>query len=122
MSTVCASTVLAASRGASSAVKAVPGDVSIEGDYWALIVGINEYQGAPKLRTTVADASGIRQVLVERYGFKPERIKMLLNAEATRSRIEGAFIKMAREATPSDSVLIYYAGHGQNSDDNQLAW
>ena len=122
ISIVCPPTAPGASRGASPAVKASPGDVSIEGNYWALIVGINEYQGAPKLRTAVADANGIRQVLVERYGFKPERIKMLLNAEATRNHIEGAFIKMAREAAPTDSVLIYYAGHGQNSEDNQLAW
>lgn len=29
---------------------------------------------------------------------------------------------MSRLAAPVDSVLIYYAGHGQYSDDNQLAW
>ncbi len=109
-------------RGASPVLKSVPGEVAIEGQYWALIVGINDYSGAPKLRTAVADATGIRQVLADRYGFKPERIKMLLNADATRSRIEGAFVKLARETGPSDSVLIYYAGHGQYSDDNQLAW
>ncbi|HEY6085846.1 MAG TPA: caspase family protein, partial [Nitrospira sp.] len=113
---------IAASRGASPAVKAVAGEVALEGDYWALIIGINDYQSAPKLRTAVADAQGMRQVLVERYGFKPEKIRVLLNGDATRSRIEGAFVKMAREASPSDSVLVYYAGHGQNSDDNQLAW
>ncbi len=111
-----------AARGASPVLKAVPGEVSIEGQYWALIVGINEYSGAPRLHTAVADAMGIRDVLVERYGFKPERIRMLLNADATRSRIEGAFVKLAREAGAADSVLIYYAGHGQYSDDNQLAW
>lgn len=109
-------------RGASPAVKSVPGEVQIQGEYWALIVGINEYQGPPKLKTAVADAMGIRNVLVERYGFKPDHVKLLLNAEATRSRIEGAFIRLAREAAPSDSVMIYYAGHGQNSEDNQLAW
>ncbi len=109
-------------RGASPAVKSVPGEVQIQGEYWALIVGINEYQGPPKLKTAVADATGIRNVLVERYGFKPDHVKLLLNAEATRSRIEGAFIRLAREAAPSDSVMIYYAGHGQNSEDNQLAW
>ena len=33
----------------------------------------------------MADAMGIRDVLVERYGFKPERIRMLLNADATEA-------------------------------------
>jgi hypothetical protein len=83
-------------RGASPALKAIPGEVAIEGQYWALIVGIDDYSGAPPLHTAVADATGIRQVLVDRYGFKPERVRMLLNADATRSRIEGAFVKLAR--------------------------
>ena len=109
-------------RGASPVLKAGPGEVAIEGEYWAFVVGINDYRGAPPLRTAVADAKGIRDVLVERYGFKPDHIRMLIDGEATRSRIEGGFVKLAKEAGPSDSVLIYYAGHGQYSDDNQLAW
>jgi hypothetical protein len=109
-------------RGSSPVIKAVPGEVPIQGQYRALIIGINEYQGPPKLKTAVADATGIRDVLVERYGFKTENIKLLLNAEATRSRIEGALFRLAREAGPQDSVMVYYAGHGQYSDDNQLAW
>jgi uncharacterized caspase-like protein len=87
-----------------------------------LIIGINDYQGPPKLKTAVADATGIRDVLIDRYGFKAENIKLLLNAEATRSRIEGALFRLAREAGSQDSVMVYYAGHGQYSDDNQLAW
>jgi hypothetical protein len=109
-------------RGSSPVIKAVPGEVPIQGQYRALIIGINDYQGPPKLKTAVADATGIRDVLVDRYGFKTENIKLLLNAEATRSRIEGALFRLAREAGPQDSVMVYYAGHGQYSDDNQLAW
>jgi len=122
LSPVFTNIVLAASRGASPAVKALPGEVTLEGEYWALVIGIDEYQGAPKLKTAVSDATGIRQVLIDRYGFKSERIRFLVNGEATRSRIEGAFVKLAKEAGPNDSVLVYYAGHGQYSDDNQLAW
>ncbi len=85
-------------RGASPVLKAIPGEVAIEGEYWAFVVGINDYHGAPPLRTAVADAKGIREVLVERYGFKPDHIKMLIDGEATRSRIEGGFVKLAREA------------------------
>ena len=109
-------------RGAGPVIKAIPGEVPIQGQYRALIIGINDYQGPPKLKTAVADATGIRDVLVDRYGFKTENIKLLLNAEATRSRIEGALFRLAREAGPQDSVMVYYAGHGQYSDDNQLAW
>lgn len=109
-------------RGASPALKTPVSQVPIQGDYWALIIGINDYQGPAKLKTAVADATGLRDVLVDRYGFKPDHVKLLLNEQATRTHIEGAFIRLAREAAPSDSVLIYYAGHGQYSDDNQLAW
>ena len=104
------------------AVKPAGGDVTIQGDYWALIIGINHYQSAPKLKTAVSDATGIRDVLLNRYGFKADHVKVLLDADATRSHIEGAFVRMARQANAEDSVLIYYAGHGQYSDDNQLAW
>ena len=77
-------------RGAApAAVKPVGGEVTIQGDYWALIIGINNYQSAPKLKTAVSDATGIRDVLLDRYGFKADHVKVLLDADATRSHIEG---------------------------------
>lgn len=64
--------------------------VTLQGEYRALLIGIDDYEAMPKLTAAVNDVTALRQVLIERYGFKPEHIRMLLNKEATRTNIENA--------------------------------
>jgi len=82
------------------------------GQYRALLIGINNYQdpGIQKLKTAVADAKSVEEMLSGSYGFK-NSIK-LLDQQATRKAIDQAFRKMIEELTPADSLFIYYAGHG----------
>lgn len=103
-------------------VPAAPGSVPISGDYWALIIGIDQYQHAPKLESAVKDAAGVRDVLVSRYGFKREHVVELFNEQATSAKIQNALYKLGRQAGKDDSVLIYYAGHGQYDEDGRLGW
>ena len=49
------------------------------------------------------------KLLRERYGFQ---IELLLDRKATREAIFRAIRKLASSTKPDDSVLIYYAGHG----------
>ena len=82
------------------------------GEYKALIIGINEYKD-PKisdLKTAVNDANSMAKLLGERYGFND--IKLLLDHEATKGSIFRALRKLVSSTKPDDSVLIYYAGHG----------
>ncbi|MFH1075560.1 MAG: caspase family protein [Pseudomonadota bacterium] len=81
------------------------------GAYRALIIGINDYQDAkiPALKTAVNDAKAMSELLGKRYGFK---VKLLLNQEATKKTIYQALRDLASSTQPDDSVLIYYAGHG----------
>ena len=82
------------------------------GEYKALIIGINEYKD-PKisdLKTAINDATAMAKLLGERYGFSD--IKLLLDHEATRGSIYRALRKLVSSTKPDDSVLIYYAGHG----------
>ena len=102
--------------------KVAPGSVPITGNYWALVIGIDKYKEAPPLDSAVKDATGVRDVLVERYGFKRERVIELLNEQATRTRIEDALYRLGQEAGPEDSILIYYAGHGQYDKEGRLGW
>ena len=100
--------------------ESLPGDVvTLQGEYRALLIGIDDYEAMPKLEAAVNDVAALRQVLIERYGFKPDHIRTLLNKAATRGNIENALLRMSRLAAPTDSVLIYYAGHGQYSEDNE---
>lgn len=78
---------------------------------FALVVGINDYRRLPGLKTAVADARAVAEVLSERYAFAPENVRLLLNAD--RAGILGALADLRRELEPEDRLLIYYAGHGQ---------
>jgi len=102
--------------------KVKAGSLPIEGDYWALLVGIDDYQNAPKLETAVKDVTGVRDVLVTRYGFSLEKITMLMNSSATRTNIEHELYNLSQLTKPDDSILIYYAGHGQYDEDGRLGW
>lgn len=93
--------------------KVAADSLPIAGDYWALIVGINAYKYVPALETAVRDATAVRDVLIERYGFKTEHVTVLLNEQASREGIEEALYRLGKQAGPNDSVFIYYAGHGQ---------
>jgi hypothetical protein len=77
------------------------------GRYYALVIGINDYQTLPHLKTAEGDAQAVASVLRERLGFD---VSLLLNA--TRQQIVGALNRYRRELDPSSNLLIYYAGHG----------
>ncbi|MDA0739780.1 MAG: caspase family protein, partial [Nitrospirae bacterium] len=99
-----------------------PASVPITGEYWALIIGIDDYQQAPNLESAVKDATAVRDVLKNRYGFQQHRIIELFNQQATGSAIQNALYQLGRQAGTDDSVFIYYAGHGQYDDSGRLGW
>jgi hypothetical protein len=82
------------------------------GQYRALLIGINTYEDPTieRLKTAVPDVQEVEQTLVNYYGF--ENTIRLLDQQATRKAIDQTFRKMIEELTPADSLLIYYAGHG----------
>lgn len=82
---------------------------------WAVIVGINDYQNWPKLRYAVNDANGIEEALVQKFGFKRENIRKMLNGEATRQRIMevlGDEFTDGKKIQRDDRVFFFFAGHG----------
>ena len=81
------------------------------GKYKALIIGINDYESSviPDLETPINDATAIAKVLKEKYGFE---VKLLLDQEATREAIYKELRSLAVSRKSNDSVLIYFAGHG----------
>jgi formylglycine-generating enzyme len=77
-------------------------------NYYALVIGNNEYRHLPKLSSAVNDATEVSRVLSGRYGFKA---KLLLNA--TRKDILSTINEFRKKLNEGDSFLIYYAGHGE---------
>jgi len=83
-------------------------DASLDfGSYHALVIGNNDYQSLPKLRTAINDARSMADLLETKYGYE---VELLLNA--TRSEIFKAMYSYRRTLTGRDNLLIYYAGHG----------
>ena len=79
----------------------------------AIIIGINDYSGAPPLRYAVSDAQGIADVLKTRLDFPEENIHLLLDKQATRSSIIEHFMSLTGNGTgPNDRVIFFFAGHG----------
>ena len=80
------------------------------GNFYALIIGINDYHAPlPQLKTPVNDAQAVGKMLQQSYGFK---VQYLLNADANRFNILDALAKYEGTLQPEDNLVIYFAGHG----------
>ena len=79
---------------------------------WALVVGINKYENVRPLNYAVDDASAIKNVLINNYGFPRSNVNVLLNNEATQSNIKKQLNALVRSAKSNDRVVFYFAGHG----------
>ncbi len=109
-------------RGVAVVPQVAAGSLPITGDYWALIIGIDQYQHVPKLQSAVKDAQAVREVLVQRYGFGRDHVLELINGQATREGIENALYQVRKKTGTNDSVFIYYAGHGQIDQEDQIGY
>lgn len=89
-------------------VKSVPVPRGVEfGNYHALVIGINKYFHFADLQTAVNDAETVAEIFQNEYKYS---VRLLLNPR--RNDIVAALAELRRELSPSDNLLIYYAGHG----------
>ena len=97
-----------------------PGANGQLGDFYALVIGINDYHAPlPPLKSAVDDAKAVGKILEEHYGFK---VQYLLDAQATRFNILDALGKYESSLQPPDNLLIYYAGHGYLDPNTKRAY
>ncbi len=83
----------------------------------ALLIGINKYKVLPRLNGSLNDVAVMRQVLIQRWGFKDANIKMVLDEAGTRAGILKALEQLVRDTGPADTVYIHYSGHGSQVQD-----
>lgn len=77
------------------------------GAYHALVIGNQDYEFLPDLKTAVSDLTEVSNTLESRYGFTVKRLR-----NATRYDILSALNELRGNLTEEDNLLIYYAGHG----------
>lgn len=75
----------------------------------AVLFGINDYgdRRIPKLESAIPDVDAVARVLSASMGYE---VKVLRNPG--KADIVRTLNQLSTELSPSDSVLVYYAGHG----------
>ena len=91
-------------------------EIQIYDDSWALIIGINKYTNWPPLDYAVNDANSIRDLLINKFGFKTDHIFLLTDEDATLRKIKDTLSDLGEIVGKNDRVIIYFSGHGQSLD------
>lgn len=84
------------------------------GNFFALVIGNNNYQYVDKLENAIMDADEVSSILSKNYKFEVTKI-----INGTRNDILSELDIMRNRLTIEDNLLIFFAGHGlydQESD------
>jgi hypothetical protein len=87
---------------------------------WAVLVAIQDYEDASltKLETPVADATLVRDALVERYRVPANQA--LLLADVSRVRLEQGVVGLLNRPKVEDRVVVYVAAHAYRDDQDPV--
>lgn len=92
--------------------------LEIRRNIWAVVIGINDYPNVRKLKFAVNDAKAFYDYLVSRSHIPAENVTLLLDQEATLTRLRSTLgTHLKRKAGKDDMVIIYFAGHGSTEKD-----
>ena len=85
----------------------------------ALLVGINRYPDPRnELKGCVNDVRQMAETLKRRYGFPGDRnMRILTDARATTKAILDGLAWLTAGASPGDSLVFHYSGHGSQVPD-----
>src|ERR1041384_5360093 len=82
---------------------------------WAVVIGISKYQrlpGGQQLQFAERDATLFSEA-IQRLGVGSQNVRLLTGTEATTSAIKSSVGNwLARSVSDSDTVLIFFSGHG----------
>jgi|GEM_PF-913205 len=85
---------------------------------YAVLVGVDEYTDAPghvspsSLKGCVNDAKSIRELLINRFGFKNDNIRSLYNSLATKKNLLEVMRSTLQQCKEGDAVVFFFSGHG----------
>ena len=81
---------------------------------WAVVVGVSSYSHMPALKYTDDDAYRMYAFLKSPEGgaLKDDQIRILIDEDATNSRIRKEMEYVFSQAGPNDLIMLYFSGHG----------
>jgi uncharacterized caspase-like protein len=101
------------------------------GEKYALVVGIENYDSSTvwtPLKTPRNDALAVADHLRNAFGFKTDlelssgQKHSLVLLDAGLRDLTSTLTLLRQRLTENDSLLIYYAGHGERLEDNKVAY
>lgn len=84
---------------------------------WLLLVGIDHYKFLPSLSYAAADCQGLEETFQEvTQEFPGTTIRSHIGSSGTEpvtpQQIQASLAEIAAQSSPTDTVLFYFAGHG----------
>jgi hypothetical protein len=79
---------------------------------YALLIGIDKYEHLRQLSRAAKDAADVAECLTRRGNYRENQIFLLRDEEATKSTIESYLSSLASQVKPSDTVVVFFSGHG----------
>jgi hypothetical protein len=92
------------------------------GDRWALIVGVDHFEGATRSNFgAVADASNFRQALL-RAGWADDHIRVLTDGGARQADIRAGLQWLVDHSSATSMSVMHYSGHVKQVGSTEYLW
>ena len=89
-----------------------------DSEYWAVIVGISDYQGRQNdLPVSSIHLKALYTTLLTSDNWQEDHILLLINEQATYANVLYALDWLANQSDDTDIVLFSFQGHGSSIDD-----
>ncbi len=82
------------------------------GKYYALLIGIQDYQDFEDLKTPLKDIKRVGHILSDKFHFQTEYLE-----NPNRIEILKTLNKYSKSLNKKDNFVLYYAGHGMRRSD-----
>lgn len=83
----------------------------------AVLAGINQYRYVSDLRGCVRDVEKFQALLTDSFGFKPQHIRTLLDADVIKQNLNEELQWLLKGAKAGDQLVFMFAGHGSQTAD-----
>lgn len=93
---------------------------------WALLIGVENYQKASRLRYTINDVVEIGYSLVYRGNFEEKHVVRIHDnvqgtaLRPTKANLLAQIPAFMRKPGPEDQIVVYFSGHGFRDKDGKL--
>ncbi len=84
-----------------------------------LLIGLSDYKDPawPRLIGAGKDPLRVRDAVCSRFKMAPDSFSILDQSKADRRGIEAALRQLSKDAKPGETVIVFYAGHGDQVAD-----